>query len=38
MCMLMLMSEHFIIVEWVVKSLGIDEMKSKLKLKNNKLT
>jgi hypothetical protein len=37
MCVLMLMSEHFIIVEWVVKSLGIDEMKSKLKLRNNKL-
>jgi hypothetical protein len=37
MCLLMLMSDHFIIVEWVVKSLGNDEMKSKLKLKNIKL-
>jgi len=37
MCVLMLMSDHFIIVEWEVKSSRIDEMKSKLKLKNNML-
>jgi hypothetical protein len=34
MCVLMLRNYHFITIERVTKSLGIDEMKSRLKLED----
>ncbi len=34
MCVLMLMNDHSITIEQVTKSLGIDEMKSKLNLED----